>query len=67
MMNLYEQKAFKKTFDKAKIIVKETKKDHVIIFIPNRISSERFQIFEAEKFFNRNIKKDSMMCYLSHP
>jgi hypothetical protein len=49
-MNLYEQRAFKKTHLEAKKRVKETEADHIILFVPNRISSQRFQIFKAESF-----------------
>ena len=66
-MNLYEQMAFRRAFLEAKNKVKMTKRDHVILFIPNRISSERFRVFQAEKFFEKNLKYDNMMCYLSHP
>jgi hypothetical protein len=66
-MNLYEQRAFKKTHLEAKKRVKETETDHVILFVPNRISSQRFQIFKAESFFKKNLKYGNIMCYLSHP
>ncbi len=66
-MNLYEQRAFRRAFLEAKNKVKMTKRDHVILFIPNRISSERFRVCQAEKFFDKNLKYDNMMCYLSHP
>jgi len=66
-MNLYEQRAFIKAYNEAKSIAKETAEDYVILFIPNRISSQRFQIFKADTFFRKNLKYDNIMCYLSHP
>jgi len=66
-MNLYEQRAFKKAHLEAKKRVKETEADHVILFIPNRITSQRFQIFKAESFFKKNLNHDYIMCYLAHP
>ncbi len=66
-MNLCEQRSFVKAYKEAKKMVKDTGEDHIIVFIPNSITSQRFRICTADKFFSKPRKQDNLMCYLAHP
>lgn len=66
-MDTVQQRAFKSIYKQAKRLVVESKKDHVIINIPDAITSKKFRIFLADQFFDRRIKYERIVCYLSHP
>ena len=65
-MNTVHQKLFKKAFLEAKNMVNKYKMDHVIIDT-DRFGSSKFKICSANSFFEKRIKYDKIVCYLSHP
>ena len=65
-MNTVQQRLFKKYLTEAKHLVNKYKMDHVIIDT-KKVGSNRFKICSANSFFEKRIKYENIVCYLSHP
>ena len=65
-MNTVQQRLFKKSLTEAKYLVNKYKMDHVIIDT-GKSGSSKFRICSANSFFEKRIKYDNIICYLSHP
>lgn len=66
-MDILHQRIFKKNYKKAKEMVNHYKRDFVIIYVPGEIPSCSFQVCLAERFFEKGMKRENLVCYLSHP
>lgn len=60
------QRSFKKTFIEAKRRRLESKKDFVIVETYD-VTSRKFKICSAEKFFEKGANLKRIVCYMSYP
>lgn len=60
------QRSFKNTFSEAKRRRTESKRDFIIVET-NDITSNKFKICSADKFFDKGANFNKIVCYMSYP